>query len=579
MKIKASIIILLIELLCICTVTAQRLPFFSHYYNNPYLYNPAYAGYDKHTVLYLTHRQQWFGVEGAPVSSQLSFHSPLGNANPLYIGGDIINDQLGSLSHTAVKFSAAYVIPLSSENEHYIKTGFSAGLGMHSYDFDGMDIGDDPVLQGALGSTMYLDGRFGIRYHNQGFNLSISLPHLFNQPAVLMESFSSPGIDQLSRMILSTHYRFNFGEENKLGFEPTILYHYSREGESQLEGMGVFYFKDVFWAGGSYQQQSGIGGVAGLQVKNLKFSYAYSTGGSEIAAYGMGSHEIQLGLVIGKKKEMLKRKPRLSTQKDIDEIPDEALLEKHAKSQEKTEKQDQKKETVPDRKRPAPAATTPAGKNNLPTEQKELNTEQQAGKNSVPADLMQMSGGEAAESQEKSSAAKEDLQPKQLVSPTEFSNSNKQTAVRPQTKETPTGKKRDYSKLDFDTFENTDTEDGVIQLGEQQENSSHQQSAKTNEEEKNSVPDMQADTEPHPLKLKGGFYIIAGTFSTQENAEKQAVKLKNEGFSPEVGYHQQKKYYYVHVFQGQTKELALSELEKLRQHSAFSNAWILNVPQ
>ncbi len=579
MKIKASIIILLIELLCICTVTAQRLPFFSHYYNNPYLYNPAYAGYDKHTVLYLTHRQQWFGVEGAPVSSQLSFHSPLGNANPLYIGGDIINDQLGSLSHTAVKFSAAYVIPLSSENEHYIKTGFSAGLGMHSYDFDGMDIGDDPVLQGALGSTMYLDGRFGIRYHNQGFNLSISLPHLFNQPAVLMESFSSPGIDQLSRMILSTHYRFNFGEENKLGFEPTILYHYSREGESQLEGMGVFYFKDVFWAGGSYQQQSGIGGVAGLQVKNLKFSYAYSTGGSEIAAYGMGSHEIQLGLVIGKKKEMLKRKPRLSTQKDIDEIPDEALLEKHAKSQEKSEKQDQKKETVPDRKRPAPAATTPAGKNNLPTEQKELNTEQQAGKNSVPADLMQMSGGEAAESQEKSSAAKEDLQPKQLVSPTEFSNANKQTAVRPQTKETPTGKKRDYSKLDFDTFENTDTEDGVIQLGEQQENSSHQQSAKTNEEEKNSVPDMQADTEPHPLKLKGGFYIIAGTFSTQENAEKQAVKLKNEGFSPEVGYHQQKKYYYVHVFQGQTKELALSELEKLRQHSAFSNAWILNVPQ
>jgi type IX secretion system PorP/SprF family membrane protein len=579
MKIKASIIILLIELLCICTVTAQRLPFFSHYYNNPYLYNPAYAGYDKHTVLYLTHRQQWFGVEGAPVSSQLSFHSPLGNANPLYIGGDIINDQLGSLSHTAVKFSAAYVIPLSSENEHYIKTGFSAGLGMHSYDFDGMDIGDDPVLQGALGSTMYLDGRFGIRYHNQGFNLSISLPHLFNQPAVLMESFSSPGIDQLSRMILSTHYRFNFGEENKLGFEPTILYHYSREGESQLEGMGVFYFKDVFWAGGSYQQQSGIGGVAGLQVKNLKFSYAYSTGGSEIAAYGMGSHEIQLGLVIGKKKEMLKRKPRLSTQKDIDEIPDEALLEKHAKSQEKSEKQDQKKETVPDRKRPAPAATTPAGKNNLPTEQKELNTEQQAGKNLVPADLMQMSGGEAAESQEKSSAAKEDLQPKQLVSPTEFSNANKQTAVRPQTKETPTGKKRDYSKLDFDTFENTDTEDGVIQLGEQQENSSHQQSAKTNEEEKNSVPDMQADTEPHPLKLKGGFYIIAGTFSTQENAEKQAVKLKNEGFSPEVGYHQQKKYYYVHVFQGQTKELALSELEKLRQHSAFSNAWILNVPQ
>ncbi len=44
----------------------QQLPFFTHHVLNPYIYNPGFAGFNQSAVFYLTHRQQWLGVEGAP---------------------------------------------------------------------------------------------------------------------------------------------------------------------------------------------------------------------------------------------------------------------------------------------------------------------------------------------------------------------------------------------------------------------------------------------------------------------------------------------------------------------------------
>lgn len=595
------VILFFIHFFCIHTSEAQRLPFFNHYYDNPYLYNPAYAGYDKHSVFYLTHRQQWFGVEGAPVSTQFSFHSPLGNANPLFIGGDISNDQLGSLNHTSVKFTAAYMIPLSAENEHYLKTAFSAGVGMHSYDFGSMDIGDDAVLQAAMANHTFLDGRFGLLYHNQGFNLSASLPHLFTPPSVLADGFSEPGIDQFSRMIFSAHYRFNFSPEGGLSFEPTALYHYNREGVSQMEGMGTFYYrskeskseqKDIFWFGGSYQQQSGFGGMAGFRVNSLKFSYAYSMGGSEIASYGLGSHEIQLGFIIGKKKVMLKRKPRLRTAGNSEEVPDEALIKKHEKSRKKNRKKN--KDKVPDRKRVTPPAqqSSPAAKpeQKNETENTSQNTENQF--------LIVGETTPAGQQKEEETKVEKEENTTTETKVTQQTVNNKPATVKP---EKSPKKEKDYSKMDFDSFD-TDKK-GLIKLGDgkSEQAVSPVQDKKTVTEEPTQKTENQGETTPktdqqevgwnsspwseeekqstsaHPLAMKSGFYVITGSFSTEANAKKLANRLKAQGFEAGVGYHTEKQYYYVHAAETATKSQALQALELLKQHSQFSSAWILNV--
>ncbi|WKN41952.1 PorP/SprF family type IX secretion system membrane protein [Tunicatimonas pelagia] len=359
MKLVASLLFLLILSF---SGMGQRMPFFTHHVTNPYLYNPAFAGYDAHPILYLTHRQQWLGVEGAPMSTNLSFHAPTGNANPLSVGADLTHDRIGIFSSSAFRATAAYLIPLSSEKEHYVRLGLSAGFGLDSYDLTGLNTSDDALFRAAQDAGIYLQGRFGLQYHLSGFNLGVSVPNLFDPPS-FSTAESSGGLGQFDRAIASVNYRFNLNPASQLSFEPTLLYHHSTEYAPQIEALGLLRFKDSFWVGGGYQQQAGIAAIAGFKSKSFSFSYHFGIGGNELSSQSLATHEVQLGLILGKKKAAMRRKPRLKTQADSDVIP-EAVIEakKRKQKEEKKEKKKQEKAErkkvapVPERKQPSPTS-------------------------------------------------------------------------------------------------------------------------------------------------------------------------------------------------------------------------------
>ena len=68
---------LLILVLCSFSGFAQQPIIFNQFYMNPYLYNPAYAGVEGHSVFYGLYQQQWSGINGAPTTMHGSFHAPL----------------------------------------------------------------------------------------------------------------------------------------------------------------------------------------------------------------------------------------------------------------------------------------------------------------------------------------------------------------------------------------------------------------------------------------------------------------------------------------------------------------------
>ncbi|MGA9589787.1 MAG: type IX secretion system membrane protein PorP/SprF, partial [Salegentibacter sp.] len=57
----------------------QQLPQFTQYMYNTISINPAYAGSRDGFSLTLLNRNQWVGLEGAPVTQTLSVNSPLRN--------------------------------------------------------------------------------------------------------------------------------------------------------------------------------------------------------------------------------------------------------------------------------------------------------------------------------------------------------------------------------------------------------------------------------------------------------------------------------------------------------------------
>ena len=538
-----------------CTATSsgwcQRLPFFTHHVLNPYIYNPAFAGYDQSAVFYLTHRQQWLGVEGAPVSTHLSFHTPVGNNNPLSVGANLVHDRLGVLRHSAFKASAAYMIPLSAEVEHYIKAGFSAGVSLQQYSLLESTTAGDPAIARATQGGATLDGRFGVHYHYERFNLGLALPHLF---ASASGSDGSGGValDQFTRAIASVNYRFDLGAETNVAFVPTVLYHFSQESPSQLEATALFTFQDAFWVGGNYQQLMGYGGMAGIKMKNFRFGYHFGLGGNELAGYASGTHEAQLSFMIGKKKVMVKRKPRLTTQTNDDAIP-EAALKKDSRRRRKREKRRQEEAAVPDRKK-------------LPSERQPKETFDDDSFKEVEEGIILMPSikdvMKNANEEEQNPQVAPDNSPK-LADPNSVPTDGGSAP-------SPGSSQPDLNNT-FEGEGNVDPWQGI------EDESQATPPPSFDESVEKAITKVKTVKSGHPLEMPGGIYIIAGTFSQRAYAERLARELAQQGYRTQVGYNTSKGYFYVSLFESDDLEEVTRRLYRARGNPKLQKAWVLVV--
>ena len=535
---------------------AQQPPQYLHFFTNPYLYNPAFAGYDKSPVIYATHRRQWLGIEGAPVTSNLSFHTPLGNKSPIAMGVNITNDVYGLINNSSARVTFAYMVPLAVEAEHYIKFGISAGAGINSIDLSEVDITGDAALLNASGSNMYLDGRFGLQYHLMGLNIGFTLPQLFATPLAVSDEFSPLQIGRLSRYIISGSYRIPLGAGGGLAFEPSVLYHVSNEAENRIDAIGILHIKEAVWVGGAYQQQSGIGALLGVHVKKLKIGYAYGMGGSDIANYGSGTHEVQIGFTLGKKQEVLRRKPRLaqSTASDYEPVIDD----KKVKEVEKAEKKAEKEQKAQEKNQSQPDAGP---------------------------DINQ--GVILIESDEKAPAEKDTFEPIEngFDTPAREPIQPEQTpGVEPSQNETIN---RDNAPANDPVIENKQPSSqgtqnqGFIDISDEKDVTLTKPApAQTTPPETLAKPTVRVTKKresTHPLEMQAGKYAVVGTFSQRPNAERMAQKLSGEGFMAGVGFNSEKGYYYVYLSASDSLDHLKDEVQRLRQYGSFSDAWILVV--
>lgn len=515
---KYAILIIQFLLLSL-SLFGQRMPFFMHHVTTPYLYNPAFAGYDKHAVLYLTHREQWLGIEGAPSSTNLTFHTPGRPGSPISYGADISNDRIGIINNTNLRATFAYLVPFGVEKEHYLRFGIAAGVFNQNFDLTDIDIEDDIVLQRVFNRSTSLDGRVGMQYHFNKLNLGFALPNIFGTSAIQPDGSKPIQITALNRMIASANYSIPLSFDGSLSLEPTVTYHISGESGNQLTAFGVLKIQDVFWVGGGYQQQEGIGGIIGFKAKNLKIGYAYGFGGSALAGQSGGTHEAQIALQIGRKQEPMKRKPRLSTTASDERVPEAAIIAARKERERKEKKKE--KEVVPDRKKMNPAAqpATPA---------------------SEPAENIE---------------------------------------ERKQVKEAP--KPRNYDDLQFESLEKN--ENGVAKLKEAQSAQNAQPTAdsttQTVEEESRIVKITTSKKDAHPLALQVGKYIVVGTFSQESNARKLMKQLIAEGYDANINYYTERGFYYTHIISSSDVEFLKAKLKEIKRKTTYKNAWILSVEE
>jgi len=276
---------------------AQQSPVYSHYFLNPFLYNPSFVASDGYTEVYLNYRSQWAGVEGAPATGTLSIHLPLSYRAGLAFTG--YQDKAGVLKTTTGLATFAYQVYLGNNihDNHKIAFGLSAGVTSAS-----IQAGDGYANDPVVGTTSSLAGQFGVHYQRGNFKLAFAIPRLFNTYAASENSFNKVGISQVRNTISSVSYGIYFSQ--RIVFEPMIIYRTNDNTSAQLEGLGSLKINNIAWVGASYRQNYGAAAFAGVNVKDkLKLGYAYEFATGQKSALGGGTHEVQLIARLGKKRK------------------------------------------------------------------------------------------------------------------------------------------------------------------------------------------------------------------------------------------------------------------------------------
>ena len=71
-------IIFCLGICCAINCTAQQKPHYTQYILNQYIINPALSGIENYVDIKLSHRHQWSGLNGAPVTTYFTIQGPIG---------------------------------------------------------------------------------------------------------------------------------------------------------------------------------------------------------------------------------------------------------------------------------------------------------------------------------------------------------------------------------------------------------------------------------------------------------------------------------------------------------------------
>jgi len=279
-------------------VSAQITPSSSMFFVNLYQINPSYAGLEGRPVFHLNHRQQWVGIDGAPVTTFLTFDMPIKYG--VSVGAEIFSDKRSILMTNSATFTVGYRVQFSPKS--FLRFGLSGGLGYRNINFDDVDNPSDPAIRDAIDNNMYLDGNFGLAFQTGYFTFGVALPNFFEPNLNNTNSFENGGFAPLNEILFNASYRFYFAMDDMF-FEPSIIYRVNQVMPDQFEAAGIFNLRNLLWFGGSYRQDYGASAMVGLTInKKLLVGYSYGFGSFKLPGIGASSHEIHLSLALGNRK-------------------------------------------------------------------------------------------------------------------------------------------------------------------------------------------------------------------------------------------------------------------------------------
>jgi type IX secretion system PorP/SprF family membrane protein len=268
---------------------AQQDSQYTQYMYNTTLINPAYAGSREVTSVFLLHRNQWVGLDGAPVTNNFSINTPIGDSN-FGIGLNFVNDKIGPVTENEISIDVAYFIRIS---ENYkLAVGLKGTANLFNLDVNKLRIYDpsDPQFQNVktefspnIGAGTYL-------FSDKTY-FGLSVPSFFES-----YRYNDNNIE-ISKQKLHLYFIAGhvFKISENIDFKPALLSKIVQGAPIQADVTGNFLFFDKLTLGLAYRWDASVSGLAGFQISDSWFiGYGYDLETTKLANYNSGSHEVFL---------------------------------------------------------------------------------------------------------------------------------------------------------------------------------------------------------------------------------------------------------------------------------------------
>ncbi len=287
---------------------AQQMPQYSQYMFNDFCINPAVAGTKSSQPIMAMIRNQWVGLDDAPITQTISFHGSW--LKKTGMGGMIVNDVTGPARQTSIQLAYAHHIVLKGET--YLSLGLSGSVAQYVLDKDAIMLDDpnDNAILGGKEEAIVPDAAFGVYIYGERFYVGWSIPQLFENSIQFNSSETLQENKLVRHYFANAGYRFNAGENIEI--EPSFLFKTIENAPFQLDINTKVIIQKMAWLGCSYRDSESIVAMAGIRFKDIGLGYSFDFTLTNIKNHSTGSHEFFLSYLLPYKEVQPKKEIRKS---------------------------------------------------------------------------------------------------------------------------------------------------------------------------------------------------------------------------------------------------------------------------
>lgn len=299
-----AIVLVLLGQLALKPVLAQQDPIYGQYIFNSTVINPAQAGVFDQSQWGVVYRNQWAGIEGAPITK--SFFTNFRANRFLGSSISVYQDEIGPINDVTLQADIAYPIRL---NEQWTLSGGLRGIGSritaNLADLQNVQPGD-PNFNQNLASGVFFNLGMGLLVYNNSMFFGASLPRAISR------EFEG---QQIMNAKLKQHFFAYGGIQLPMNsdwvFSPSFMARFVAQAPFQLDVNALFKYKNTIDLGPVIRSGDAVGVLFGLYMNEKWYmGYQFEYPLQDIQQVTRQTHEISLRFLWDSKYKARIRSPR-----------------------------------------------------------------------------------------------------------------------------------------------------------------------------------------------------------------------------------------------------------------------------